>query len=151
MDLPFIDAHTVPVSAAADKTWSVLVALFAGNAFTNERFAGLLGCSPSTRAGSWSNDLTGSAVAGFAVSQATAPSRLELRGQHHFSRYALVFIIDDASVTAESYAEFPGLLGRVYRAMVIGTRAHRVIVKRFLQRIAASAEASDRDEARSRL
>ncbi len=41
MDLPLIDAHTVLASAGADKTWRALVALFAGNAFTNERFAGL--------------------------------------------------------------------------------------------------------------
>ncbi|HSI06336.1 MAG: hypothetical protein ACAI38_19585 [Myxococcota bacterium] len=138
IDLPFIDAHRQPTVADAAKTWNALVATLSRD-LSNERFARLLGCAPATRGGDWSGDLGDATITGFAVTESRRPARIELRGSHHFSRYALVFVIDDASITAESYGEFPGWRGKAYRAMVIGSGAHRVIVRRLLRRIARRA------------
>jgi hypothetical protein len=38
-------------------------------------------------------------------------------------------------VSAETRATFPGLLGRGYKAAVIGTRMHRLLVRRMLRRV----------------
>lgn len=40
---------------------------------------------------------------------------------------------------AVTLAAFPGIHGRVYRALVIGSGGHRIVVRRMLQRIAAAA------------
>ena len=66
--------------------------------------------------------------------------QLALAGRHRFSRYLLVFELDDlpgeeSLLTARTYAEFPGLHGGVYRALVIGTRFHAVAVKGMLRSI----------------
>ena len=50
-------------------------------------------------------------------------TRLELRGRHRFARYVLVFHLDETGadtthLRARTYAEFPGLRGRAYRALV---------------------------------
>jgi hypothetical protein len=44
---------------------------------------------------------------------------------------------------AATWADFPGLRGRAYRALVVGTGAHRVVVRWTLKRIAAEAVAHD--------
>jgi hypothetical protein len=67
-----------------------------------------------------------------------------LEGRHPFSRYALVFVIEPAAargalVRAQTSAAFPGLAGRAYRALVIGSGAHALIVRRMLRRVAAEA------------
>ena len=48
-------------------------------------------------------------------------------------------MIDGGELRAETRAEFQGLLGRLYRAAVIGTGAHRVITRRMLRQIAGRA------------
>ncbi|MHB8235361.1 MAG: hypothetical protein ACYDHT_11980, partial [Solirubrobacteraceae bacterium] len=78
---------------------------------------------------------------GFSVARCEPPSLLELRGRHRFSRYALVFELaavgeERCRLSARSYAEFPGLAGRAYRALVIGSGGHRVVVRRMLREIA---------------
>ena len=69
---------------------------------------------------------------------------LALEGRHRYSRYALTFRIDpdgDGSrLSAETRAEFPGWAGRAYRAGVIGTRGHVVVVRRLLRSVKARAE-----------
>jgi hypothetical protein len=40
---------------------------------------------------------------------------------------------------ARSYAEFPGPAGRVYRALVIGSGGHRIMVRRLLRDVADRA------------
>jgi hypothetical protein len=37
---------------------------------------------------------------------------------------------------AETHAAFPGLLGRLYRAAVIGSGGHRLVTRRLLRQIA---------------
>ena len=86
----------------------------------------------------------GATLPGFQVEQACPPSRLALAGRHRFSRYALVFELEDTSpegtrVRARSWGVFPGVRGRSFRALVIGTGAHRVVVRRLLRRIEGRA------------
>ncbi len=87
----------------------------------------------------------GSAIAGFRVAAADPPTLLVLEGEHRFSRYALVFHLDPLGgqrcrVRAETRAEFGGLHGSIYRAAVIGTRGHVVVVRRLLRAIRGRAE-----------
>lgn len=137
--LPYIDEHAARVSASPERTWEALVRGLRSGMLGSAPLARVLGARPCARTGDWSDDLTGATLPGFAVAEALRPTRLELRGQHRFSTYALVFSIDDGTLRAQSYATFPGLQGRVYRALVIGTGAHRVFVRRLLGRIARTA------------
>jgi hypothetical protein len=142
MELPYLDEHAAKVHASPERTWDALVRVVRSEMSGGGAFARVLGTSPSAVSGDWSGDLTGATLPGFAVVEAQRPTRLELRGQHRFSSYALVFLIDDDQIRAQTYATFPGLRGRAYRALVIGTRAHRVIVRRMLRRIARTAHDS---------
>ena len=61
----------------------------------------------------------GSTLPGFVVSRSVRPATLALLGEHRFSRYALVFYIDEVGsgrtrLRAETRAEFPGARGRAY-------------------------------------
>jgi hypothetical protein len=78
-------------------------------------------------------------VPGFRVVAVEPGRRLELRGRHRFAQYALTFILDDTSLRAQTHAAFPGIVGRLYRAAVIGTGGHRVITKAILRRVAGAA------------
>ncbi|HEX7717212.1 MAG TPA: hypothetical protein VF416_07975, partial [Marmoricola sp.] len=64
-----------------------------------------------------------------------------------FSDYALVFELDEhdraTRLTARSLARFPGVRGTAYRALVIGSRGHRVLVRRWLRRIRDAAERTE--------
>jgi hypothetical protein len=68
-----------------------------------------------------------------------------LTGRHRFSRYALILTLaeqpDGTMLCARTQASFPGLHGSLYRALVIGSGAHRVLVRRLLRTIRRSAEA----------
>jgi hypothetical protein len=139
--LPFVDEYAAKVPSSPERTWDALVRVLRSDLSGGGRLARVLGAFPSARSGDWSGDLTGATLPGFAVVEAQRPARLELRGHHRFSSYALVFLIDDGRVRAQTYAAFPGLRGRAYRALVIGTRAHRVLVRRLLRRIAGTASA----------
>lgn len=81
----------------------------------------------------------------FAVGASDAPRELVLIGAHRFSRYALIFRLDDLGgartrLRAETRAEFPGAKGSVYRALVIGTRIHILATRGILARVKARAE-----------
>ena len=119
--LPYIDEYDTAVAASRDTTWDELL-----------RFA----LRSDTEA-----------MPGFAVAERVAPEKLALRGRHWFSKYELVFLLDDDGpsrtiLRAQTWAEFPGLHGTVYRALVIGSGGHRFIVRRMLVRIAARATAA---------
>ncbi|HET7446140.1 MAG TPA: hypothetical protein VFJ57_15945 [Solirubrobacterales bacterium] len=83
----------------------------------------------------------------FAVGASEEPRELTLIGAHRFSRYALIFRLDDLGgdrtrLRAETRAEFPGAKGSVYRALVIGTRIHVLATRGILARVKARAEAA---------
>jgi hypothetical protein len=122
--LPYIDEHVISVDANRADTWSALVMLW----FRAVR-------APF-----------------FSVDETVPMQRLALTGRHPFAVYKLVFDLDDSDdsdgeppartrLSARSWAEFPGVHGKVYRALVIGTRVHRIAVRRLLNHIAAEARA----------
>ena len=82
--------------------------------------------------------------AGFEVAEDGPPRLLSLAGRHRFSSYVLEFRVESTAtgsvVTAVTYADFPGPRGRVYRALVIGSRGHVFAVRRILAGIHRRAE-----------
>jgi hypothetical protein len=81
---------------------------------------------------------------GFVLDEARPAERFALKGRHPFAVYRWVFELDQAGpdhtrLHATTWADFPGLHGKVYRALVIGTGVHRVVVRWTLKRIAAAA------------
>jgi len=143
--LPFIDEHALAIDASRDQVWDALLkvaaATFEGGATAG--VARVLGCRPATSAGPRPLAV-GSTIPGFAVTEAEPGSRLVLSGRHRFSRYELAFTLrEDARsgtrLGAETRAVFPGIHGRAYRAAVIGTRGHVVVVRRMLSAVARGA------------
>jgi hypothetical protein len=131
--LSFVDEHTVPVEAEAGHVW---------RAVENRMLA------PSGAAAGVYGRLIG--VRGgraFEVAHREPPYRLVLVGEHRFARYSLTFNVYEVgpgrcSLSAQTSAAFPGIAGRLYRAAVIGSRAHILVVRRLLERIAQRAERS---------
>lgn len=113
--LPYIDEHAITIGRDRDDTWAALV------------------------------DILGGPPTGFVVGESTAPQRLVLQGRHPFSVYQWIFELDavDAAhtrVRSQTWADFPGWHGKVYRALVIGSGAHRIAVRWMLRRIAAATK-----------
>lgn len=133
--LPFIDRHCIEVSGSPAAVWTalgeVLPRAFGGKA--SSRFARLVGCEHTDVEGHPLD--VGSTLVGFRVAEIEPQRSVTLRGRHRFSRYALVFELENQSVCAKTYAGFPGLHGALYRALVIGTRAHVVVVMRILRAV----------------
>lgn len=118
--LSYIDEHARSVDANRDRAWQAMLRVVCRDPHKP---------SPPT---------------GFVVDSVAEPHRLALRGQHWFSKYALIFELDEEGpgrtrVRARSYGDFPGLHGRIYRALVVGTGGHRLAVRHMLRRIAAAA------------
>lgn len=145
--LPYIDEHSIVIDATPEQVWDVLAPTLrtdlGGTAPAPLRR--LLGLTPAQSRGNWRGTLhPGDALPGFAVAETHAPERLALRGRHRFSRYALVFELDATggrrcTLRAQTWAEFPGLIGRAYCALVIGSGGHRLVVRRLLRNVARRA------------
>ncbi len=139
-EVPFVDRHCIDIAASPRVAWAalahVLVRSFGGK--TSSRFARLLGCTDTAVTGP---PLTlGSTVSGFHVAEVQPQRYVALAGRHRFSRYALIFELDGRTLCATTRAEFPGLHGRAYRGLVIGSGGHVVVVKRILQAVRRRAE-----------
>jgi hypothetical protein len=143
--LPYIDEHSMYIAATPERTWAALTAVGAEMGGPDRPLGWLLRPQPAVAAGDWSAGVqAGATLPGFAVEHACPPSRLELAGRHRFSRYALVFELEDTGpeptrIRALTWAEFAGVHGRAYRALVIETGAHRMVVGRLLRRIGERA------------
>ncbi len=129
-DPPFVDEHQIRIPASRDRVWAAL-RQYAESLGVGERnpLARLWGAEPRT---------------GFEVAQEVPRQLLGLAGRHRFSRYLLVFELADLPgeetlLSAKTYAEFPGLHGSAYRALVIGTRFHELAVNHMLRSIRRSA------------
>lgn len=144
-ELPAVDEHGLLVLVPIERTWEALLPVVR-RSFTgagSERRARALRCNPAVAAGEIGE--IGSTLPGFAVVRVIEPAVLALQGEHRFSRYGLVFRLEQTRdertlLRAETRAEFPGLKGRAYRAAVIGTRGHALVVNRILRAVRRRAE-----------
>jgi hypothetical protein len=146
--LPHVDEHATVIEADLDATWDALTRTVDRSFASAQtaRGARVLGCADVAPAGPRPLE-PGSAVPGFHVGTADRPHELALLGRHRFSDYALIFRLDDLDsgrtrLRAETRADFPGLKGRLYHAMVIGTRVHIVVTRRLLSAVKHRAERS---------
>ena len=147
-DLPHVDEHRTEVAASVGDVWLALLDTL--QALSSR--AGVVPCARivgcAERMASGPRPLAeGSTIPGFRVVTATPPAELVLQGRHRFSSYALTFRLDDAGsqrsqLRAETRAAFPGIAGRIYRQLVIGTGGHAVGVRRLLAGVRRRAERS---------
>jgi len=120
--LPYIDEHAITIDANRDDTWSALLRVICRDPH-----------DPST------------VPIGFILDEARPPARFALRGRHWFAVYRWVFELDDLDgartrLRAATWADFPGIHGKAYRALVIGSGGHRIVVRRTLKRVAATLQ-----------
>jgi hypothetical protein len=125
--LPFVDEHTMKITASRDAVWTALQRYVVESLRVGDGgpLAKILGTQPP---------------AGFELSESRPTERLTLVGRHRFSRYMLAFDLVDAGdgitlLSAKTYAAFPGVHGRVYRILVIGTRTHVIATRHILRSI----------------
>lgn len=140
-ELPFVDEHRVLIAAAPDEVWRALLARVPRFG-ASEMFARLVGADPARASGGPLAE--GATMPGFRVAEASPLRRLRLTGRHHFSRYQLALTLtqqpDGTLLAATTTAEFPGLLGGIYRLCVIGSRGHQVLVRGLLRDVRRLAE-----------
>lgn len=119
--LPYIDEHAIAIHATPEQVWAALLAKTCRDP-----------ADPST------------VPLGFTLEEATPPRRLALKGRHPFATYRLVYELDPdgdgVRLRALTFAAFPGLHGKLYRALVIGSGGHRIVVRHLLRRVAARAD-----------
>lgn len=146
--LPYVDEHTTIVVADADALWrgltEALDASFGGSRAT--AYARMVGCADVGASGPRPLE-EGATLPGFRVTTASKGQQLTLTGSHRYSTYTLTFRIDEAGpgrylLKAESRAAFPGLAGRAYRRLAIGTGGHAMGIRRLLASIRGRAESS---------
>jgi len=139
--LPYVDEHAIEVAADRGTVWAALTTTLDHTG--GSTYARLVGCQDSVASGPRPFS-EGSTVPGFRVAAANPGEALVLVGRHRFSSYALTFRLADADgstrLTAETRAEFPGVAGSVYRALVIGSRAHVAMTRRLLSAVRRRAE-----------
>jgi hypothetical protein len=148
--LPYVDEHATELDATPAVVWPALLRtverMTAGGA--GPTYARAVGCA-DTEAGGPRPLEVGSTVPGFHVAALTPERLLSLRGSHHFSDYELAFRLEPLGgvrtrLVAETRAEFPGVKGRAYRALVIGTRIHVLAIRRTLGAVAHRIERAPR-------
>ena len=144
--LPVVDEHATVIAASVDDVWPVLLETL-DRAFSRpvvSAYARIVGCAEATASGP--RPLAeGAKIPGFRVAAAAPAQELMLEGRHRFSSYVLTFHLDQlgsgsSRLRAESRASFPGLAGRVYRLLVIGTGAHVFAVGRLLAGVRRRSE-----------
>lgn len=147
-ELPWVDEHGDEIAAPVSAVWPALLRtverMTAGAAAP--RYARAVGCA-DTEAGGPRPLEVGSTIPGFHITALTPERLLVLTGSHHFSDYALCFRLEPLGATrthvvAETRAVFPGFKGRAYRALVIGTRMHVLVVRRVLRGVSRRVESA---------
>lgn len=154
-----MDEHFVSIDAAGEAAWDALLHVVERSFSSprSARAARVLGCRDAAASGP--RPLTeGSAMPGFRVAVADAQRELALAGRHRFSGYALVFRVElversgpvedtgpvghsgGVRLSAATRADFPGVPGKLYRALVIGTGLHVRVVQRILAATKRRAE-----------
>ncbi len=137
--LPYIDEHDRALGATPEQAWAATVAVVGATLRGGSRLAWLLGCEPGRASGRFDGGV-GQELPGFRVEAAEPGRRLALAGRHRFAAYRLTFLIEEGRMRAVTHAAFPGLRGKAYRALVIGSGGHRLATRDLLRRIARRAE-----------
>ena len=145
--LPPIDEHEIEIDAPAEATWAAIFPALEDALDTSlaRRYSRFVRARETDTHGDLHHP--GGTLPGFVVSRSIAPVMLALLGEHEFSKYALVFRIDllpaqRSRLRLETRAQFEGPKGRLYRAAVIGTGSHAIVVRRLLRSIRRGAERS---------
>jgi hypothetical protein len=130
--LPFVDEYGLTVQTGEEQAWPAVVGYATALSRSRHRvLSRLLGTVPES---------------GFEIVATRPHEELTLAGRHRFATYRLVFRVAPVGgrvrVTADTFARFPGVRGRVYRALLMHTRAHRVATTRMLREIGRRAERS---------
>jgi len=136
--LPHVDEHVVATKIPREAAWESVLRTLRDTMGGAPRFARLLGSDPSSASDHFDGSV-GQTLPGFRVVDAEPGRHITLEGRHRFARYRLTIHVDGDRVRARTDAAFPGLRGRLYRAAVIGSGAHRMITRRMLRQIAAGA------------
>lgn len=130
-DLPLIDLHEITIQAPRSAVFAAVERHAATFLRVGRRnpLGAVLGAQPRS---------------GFACEAAEIDDRVVLGGRHRFARYPLTFELDGdptgpTHLVALSHGAFPGVRGRIYRAAVIGSRGHVVVMKRMLRSIERAA------------
>ena len=137
-DLPFIDEHVQIVDAPTDALWAALLRVLARQPHASARLARVLAANPARGTTEFTGS-PGQTIPGFLIAEASHGRHLALSGRHRFATYRLTFLIDGPKLRAQTFAEFPGLLGRIYRGLVITSGAHRLITRHLLRTVARVA------------
>lgn len=146
VELPRIDEHTTTIHVSdPGRVWSALGDVLAGSrvpGFGRSRIPRAMKVQPGTCSGE--PLIAGSTLPGFTVVRAEPNRELALQGRHRFSSYALIFRLAKGerhtTLSAETRAVFPGVSGRAYRGLVIGTRGHVLVVRALLRATRTRAE-----------
>ena len=136
--LPFVDELSASCTASAGRLWQSLITSLPRSSAGGSILARVLGCDPAAGTPTFTGT-SGDAVPGFRIVEVEPGRRLVLEGSHRFSHYRLEFLTDDGRLRARTSATFPGWTGRLYRAAVIGSGAHRVVTRTWIGRIARRA------------
>ena len=136
--LPFLDEHSEHIDVPADVAWTALVGVLRRRMGGARSLARVLGCDPVEGTPGFSGRV-GETLPGFRVVDSEPGRRLALRGRHRFARYALTFLIDGDQLRARSEAAFPGIHGRMYRTLLMGTGGHRIVTRGLLRHVASAA------------
>lgn len=147
---PYLDEHETVIAVTVDEAWAALLETLelTFSRYRATLYARIVRCTDSTSSGP--RPLAeGATIPGFRVSTATPGRELVLEGRHRFSWYALHFRLEqlDSGATrlrADTRAAFPGVAGRVYRRLVLGTGAHVAGVRRMLSTVRRRSERRSR-------
>ena len=145
--LPPIDEHYIDVEAPAEATFAALFPTLEsalGGKFAHS-YCERIGAMETEAHGDLHHP--GGTLPRFTVTRAIAPVMLAMTGEHRYAKYAVVFRIDllpgqRSRVRLETRADFCSGRGKLYKAAVLGTRGHILIVNRMLRSIKRRAELS---------
>jgi hypothetical protein len=148
--LPFVDAWTIDIEAPPRVVWDTLLASVPGarSGLGLRAWAALWGADPAESNGLASHVL-GAERPGFVVAEVVPTTTYALAGRHRFARYQVAFGITQrgagySRLTAETFASFPGMGGRLYRALVISAKSHALVMWVIMRVLRRRAERSAR-------
>jgi hypothetical protein len=124
--LPLLDEHSAILRGSPSAAWQAVRQYALSLAQSDHVVLGrLLGTDPPS---------------GFDVAEEITGERMALAGRHRFARYRLVFELEErpgnaTKLSVLSFAAFPGVRGRLYRALLMGTGGHVIAVRHMLRTI----------------